>query len=98
MKIKTVIYKRIPAKEKALGIAYNDRINDPKKKVGTIEVEIRQSPLNILDVETHEFLHCHYPEMPEESVRKMATRIAKFLWKLKYRKHGVRTRSKRATA
>jgi hypothetical protein len=88
MKVKKVIYKNIPKKENALGIAYNDVELDPKHKVGTIEIEKNQTPLNILDVEVHEFIHMHYPEIPEESVRKMGTRLAKFLWKLKYRKNG----------
>jgi hypothetical protein len=86
MKVKKVIYKKIPAKERAVAWAYNDRINDPKKKVGSIEIDKRQTPLNILDCEIHEFIHMTYPEMPEESVLKMGTRIARFLWKLKYRK------------
>ena len=86
MKIRKVIHKKIPAKQKALGIAYNDAELDPKSKLGTIEIEIRQTPLNILDVEIHEFIHMHYPEIPEASVRQMGTRLAKFLWKLKYRK------------
>ncbi len=86
MKVKKVIYKKIPAKEKALGLAWHDRINDPKRKVGTIEIDTRQTPLNILDTEIHEFIHMTYPEIPEESVLKMGSRIARYLWKLKYRK------------
>jgi len=86
MKVKKVIYKKIPAREKALGIAYNDRIRDPKKKVGTIEVEKRQTPLNILDTEIHEAIHMWYPEIPEESVRRMGTRVARYVYKLGYRK------------
>lgn len=86
MKVKKVIYKRIPRKEDAVGIAYNDRINDPKRKVGTIEIDPNQTPLKILDCEVHEFIHMKYPEIPEESVLKMGSRIAKFLWGLGYRK------------
>ena len=89
MKVKKVIHKRIPRKENALGLAYNDRINDPKKKVGTIEIEKKQTPLNILDTEIHEFIHMTYPEMPEESVLKMGSRISRYLWKLGYRKQTV---------
>lgn len=86
MKVKAVIHRKIPKKENALGLAYNDRIKDPPKKVGTIEIEKNQTPLEILDTEIHEFIHMTYPEIPEESVLKMGSRIAKFLWKLKYRK------------
>jgi hypothetical protein len=86
MKVKKVIYKKIPAKEKALGIAWHDKKNDPKKKVGTIEIETRQTPLAILDTEIHEFIHMTYPEIPEESVLKMGNRFARFLFKLGYRK------------
>lgn len=87
MNIKKVVYKKIPKKEKALGIAWHDRRNDPKNKVGTIEIHKHQSALSILDTEIHEFIHMKYPEIPEESVEKMATRIANFLYKrLGYRK------------
>lgn len=86
MKVKKVVYKKIPAKEDALGLAYNDRIKDPKNKVGCIEIEKRQTPLNILDTEIHEFIHMKYPEIPEESVLKMGRLISRFLWKLGYRK------------
>jgi len=86
MKVKKVSYKNIPKKEKALGIAYNDRIKDPKHKVGVIEIEKNQTPRNILDTEVHEFIHMTYPEIPEESVLKMGNRISKYLWKLGYRK------------
>ncbi len=78
MRLKKVIHKRIPPKEKAVGLAYNDRRNDPPNKVGTIEIEKRQSALNILDTEIHEFIHMKYPEIPEESAKKMATMIANF--------------------
>lgn len=86
MKVKAVIHRKIPKKENALGLAYNDRIKDPPKKVGIIEIEKNQSELDILDTEVHEFIHMTYPEIPEESVLKMGRRIARFLWKLKYRK------------
>jgi len=86
VRIKKVVHKRIPQKENAVGLAYNDIKKDPPKKVGTIEIEKRQTPLNILDTEIHEAIHMRYPEMPEHAVLKMATYLAKFLWKLKYRK------------
>lgn len=86
MKVKKTIYKKIPKSENALGLAYNDRIKDPKKKVGTIEIEKNQTPLNILDTEVHEFIHMTYPEIPEESVLKMGSRISRYLFKLGYRK------------
>jgi len=86
MKVKSVKYKKIPKKEKAVGIAYNDKIHHPKNKVGTIEIEKKQSPKETLDTEVHELIHMKYPEMPEESVIKMAGFITRFLWKLNYRK------------
>lgn len=86
MKIKKVIHKKIPDRQNALGLAYNDELLDPPHKVGTIEIEKRQTPLNILDTEIHEYIHMKYPEIPEASVIKMGKGIARFLWKLKYRK------------
>lgn len=85
MKIKKVVYKDIPKKEKAVGLAYNDKINDGRK-FGLIVIDKNQTPLNILDTEIHEFIHMQYPDIPEESVLKMGARIARFLWKLGYRK------------
>jgi len=86
MKVKKVIYKNLPKKEKALGIAWHDKLNDPKKKVGIIEIEKDQTPLQMMDTEVHECIHMYYPEIPEESVLKMGSRIARFLFKLGYRK------------
>jgi len=86
MKIKKVVHKEIPKKQDALGIAYNDKLLDPPHKVGIIEIEKRQTPLNILDTEIHEYIHMKYPEIPEESVIKMGRGIGRFLWKLGYRK------------
>jgi Mg2+/Co2+ transporter CorC len=51
-----------------------------------IVIEKDQTPLQILDCELHEALHMRYPEIPEDAVTKMGTYLAKFLWKLKYRK------------
>lgn len=45
MRVKKVIHRRIPKRENALGLAYNDKIKDPPKKVGTIEVDKRQTPI-----------------------------------------------------
>ena len=86
MKIKKVIHKNIPERQKALGIAYNDAELDPAHKLGIIEIEKRQKPLAILDTEIHEYIHMKYPEIPEASVLRMGTGISKYLWKLGYRK------------
>jgi len=83
--IRKVVYKKIPTKEKADGLAYNDRIKDGKK-FGIIEIEKRQTPINIFETEIHEFIHMTYPEIPEESVLKMGRKLSRFLWKLGYRK------------
>jgi hypothetical protein len=85
VRIKKVVHKNIPKKENAVGLAYNDYAKDGKK-VGTIEIEKNQTPLQILDTEIHEAIHMRYPEIPEHAVTKMGTYLAKFLWKLKYRK------------
>jgi hypothetical protein len=85
VRIKKVVHKNIPKKENAVGLAYNDKRNDGKK-FGMIVIEKDQTPLQILDCELHEALHMRYPEIPEEAVTKMGTYLAKFLWKLKYRK------------
>jgi Mg2+/Co2+ transporter CorC len=83
VRIKKVVHKNIPAKQGAVGLAYNDMKD---KKFGIIEIEKNQTPLQILDTEIHEAIHMRYPEMPEHAVTKMGTYLAKFLWKLKYRK------------
>jgi hypothetical protein len=83
--IPKICHRRIPKKENALGMAYNDKFNNADK-YGLIEIEKRQTPLNILDTEIHELIHMKYPEMPEQSVLKMGTYLAKNLWKLGYRK------------
>jgi Mg2+/Co2+ transporter CorC len=83
VRIKKVVHKNIPAKQGAVGLAYNDMKD---KKFGTIEIEKDQTPLQILDTEIHEAIHMRYPEIPEHAVTKMGTYLAKFLWKLKYRK------------
>ena len=83
MKIKKVVYKKIPKKENALGLAHN---STKDKKAGIIEIEKNQTPLAIFDTEIHEWIHMKYPEMPEESVEKMATKLSRFLWGLGYRK------------
>jgi len=86
MKVKKVVYKKIPKKEGAWGIAWHDKKNDPKNKVGIIEIEKQQTPMKMLDTEIHEFIHMTYPEIPEESVLKMGSRIARYLFKLGYRR------------
>jgi len=70
MKIKRVVHKKIPKNQKAVGIAYNDELLDPPHKVGVIEIEKNQSPIDILDTEIHEYIHMKYPEIPEASVLK----------------------------
>jgi Mg2+/Co2+ transporter CorC len=84
VRIKKIVHKNIPKKENAVGLAYND-VKDGKK-FGTIVIEKDQTPLQILDTEIHEAIHMRYPEIPEQAVTKMGTYLAKFLWKLKYRK------------
>ena len=58
----------------------------PFRKTVEIRIDPRQNGLSKLDTLVHEILHLFDPELSETKVRKMATYIAKGLWKNGYRK------------
>lgn len=72
-----VIVRKL-GREKALGLA------DTENKI--IEIDPRQSGKTLLDTEIHEFLHIRHPDWTEGKVTREASAMARFLWKLKYRK------------
>ena len=58
----------------------------PYKKTVEIRIDPRQNRLGMLDTTVHEYVHLFDPEMKETKVKKLATYIAKGLWKLGYRR------------
>jgi len=58
----------------------------PFKKTVKLEIDPRQNQLWKLDTLLHELLHLFDPDMKETRVRKMATYLAKGVWKNGYRK------------
>lgn len=69
-------------RQKALGI-----VDDPPyKKTVKVRIESRMNGLHKLDTTIHEFIHLFDPEIKETTVRKMATYLAKGLWKEGWRK------------
>lgn len=66
-------------RQKALGIV------EFGKEV-RIRIEQRQNGLRKLDAHIHELIHLADWDMPESKVIKMATYLAKGLWKYGYRK------------
>lgn len=66
-------------RQKALGIV------EVGKHV-KIRIEQRQNGLRKLDAHIHELIHLADWDMPESKVRKMATYLAKGLWKEGWRK------------
>ena len=72
-------------KKSVLGIAYNDKSLRPAHKIGMIEVDPRQSDIDLLDTEIHEALH-FFTNLDEDNVEKLANKLSKFIWKLRYRK------------
>jgi len=61
----------------AWGLCYDD---------GQIEIDPRLESKDYLDTLIHEMLHHHFPELEEEDVEMIATKMAKELWKANYRK------------
>jgi|TARA_R110000744_G_scaffold270486_1_gene383694 hypothetical protein len=61
----------------AVGLCYDD---------GNIEIDPRLSSKEYLDTFIHEMLHHHFPELKEEDVATIGTKMMKELWKAGYRK------------
>ena len=62
---------------KAWGLCYDD---------GHIEIDPRLRPKDYLDTLIHELLHHHFPDLEEEDVEIIGTRIASEVWRAKYRR------------
>ena len=92
MKHKPPKHDRVRVKETKLG--RTDKIHKvlgdadlpPYKKTVEIRVDPRQNELTMLDTTIHEFVHLFDPDMKETTVRKLATYLAKGLWRNGYRK------------
>jgi len=92
LRIKGVTYRRLGQhrhgkgrKKWIVGLAYNDK-SHPAHKIGMIEIDPRQSEIDILDTEIHEALH-FFTKLEERDVEKLANKLSKFIYlKLKYRK------------
>lgn len=61
----------------AIGLCYSD---------GNIEIDPRLNSKEYLDTLIHEMLHHHFPELEEEDVAIIATKMTRELWKAGYRK------------
>ncbi len=62
------------------------RCSPPKSKGKSIQINKRNSNLEELDTYVHEAIHACTWDMDEEAVTEMGKDIAKFLWRLGYRK------------
>lgn len=81
-------HHRIKVKEVKLGRedAFGICDDPPYKKTVKIRIDPRQNGLGKLDTLVHELVHLFDPDMKETTVRKIATYLAKGLWKNGYRK------------
>ena len=85
-------HHRIRVKETKLGRTdkvykvAGDADMPPYKKTVEIRIDPRQNGLGKLDTLCHELLHLFDPDMKETKVRKLATYLAKGLWREGYRK------------
>lgn len=73
----TVRITNIPEKD-VLGFAYKDEAR--------VEIDPRQCSKEFLDTLIHELIHCFFPNMDEEYVEKMSTKIANQIWSKGYRR------------
>lgn len=53
---------------------------------GYIEIDPRLKPKDYLNTLIHEMLHCYLPDLEEEDIECMGTRISNQLWRKGYRK------------
>lgn len=71
------VVERKLGREQALGQAHSD---------GLVEIDPRQVSKEYLDTMIHEMLHIYFPDTPEWKIAKVATKMARTLWKSKYRR------------
>ena len=72
------VVERKLGREKALGLCYQG--------VGLVEIDPRQESKEYMDTLIHEMIHHFFPALPEKEVLKIATSMAKMLWKHRYRR------------
>jgi len=65
-------------KEHVWGLAYMDE--------GYLEIDPRLGSKDYLDTLIHEMLHCYLPELEEEDIDCMATKMANQIWRKGYRR------------
>jgi len=65
-------------KEHAVGMAYSDD--------GYLEIDPRQISKEYLDTLLHEMLHCYFPELDEQDIESVATKMTNQIWKKGYRR------------
>lgn len=53
---------------------------------GVIEIDPRLDAFEYLDTLIHEMLHHHFPDLSEEDVTEIATKMATQIWRKNYRK------------
>jgi len=75
---KMTILERKLGREKAMGQAFKDD--------GLIEIDPRQDSYNYLETIIHEMMHILFPLLGEKEITRKARRLAKELWKLKFRR------------
>ena len=73
----TIIERKL-RREKAVGQAFKDD--------GLIEIDPRQTSFNYFETVIHEIMHVLFPEKNEKEITRKAHKLAKELWKLKYRR------------
>ena len=90
-------HNRIKVTDERLGRQRAHSIVDdpPYQKTVKIRIDPRQNSLLKLDALIHELLHLFDHEMSETKVRKMATYLAKGVWKQNYRKNPSKSRGLR---
>lgn len=68
---------KIIPEPRVLGLAYEDAY---------IEIDPRQDSAEFLDTLIHEMLHCFLPNLEEQYIKKVATKIKNAIWAKKYRR------------
>jgi hypothetical protein len=71
-----VVYKDL-RKDGVVGLAYNDKTED---KLGTIEIDPKQTDRELFLTSFHEILHIMTPDLTEKQVVRLEKRFGKSLW------------------
>lgn len=70
-----IIHRKL-GRERVWGLAHSD---------GVIELDERLKGYKYLLYLIHEFMHLRHPEWSERKVRSESTKMARIIWKMKYR-------------